>query len=191
MQTYSTDFFMTALFTRKAHRGVPVAGGWVSPAGGAVPATAMVTAATADGADLTSSSSVLGGEAEGLQLDTVSMQQYRCLATQQGSKPIPGRLDYLRFPLAHHPMTLRDRRQSFGQLHGWSGGVVPPRPSFGFLLRQGAPVLQGLTAVQSRSYSSPLCFGSSTGEKVVRPRDVGLRWVAAVQFCVPLQKVFS
>jgi hypothetical protein len=110
MQTYSTDFFMTAFFTRKAHRGVPVAGGGVSPAGGAVPATAMVTATTADGVDLTSSSSVLGGETEGLQLDTVSMQQYRCLATQQGSKPIPGRLDYLRFPLAHHPTTLWDRR---------------------------------------------------------------------------------
>jgi hypothetical protein len=82
MQTYSVDFFMTALFTHKARRGVPVAGGGVSPAGGAVPATAMVTAAEADGADSTSSGSVLGGEAEGLQRDIVSMQQYRCLVIQ-------------------------------------------------------------------------------------------------------------
>jgi hypothetical protein len=76
MQTYSADFFMTAFFTRKARRGVPVAGGGVSPAGGAVPATTMVTAVAADGVDFTSSSLVLGGETEGLQLDTISMQQY-------------------------------------------------------------------------------------------------------------------
>jgi hypothetical protein len=36
----------------------------------------MVTAAVADGSDPTSSGSVLGGEAEGLQLDTVSVQSY-------------------------------------------------------------------------------------------------------------------
>jgi hypothetical protein len=76
MQTYNADFFMMAFFTRKARRGVPVAGGGVSPAGGAVPAMAMVTAAVADGADPTSSGSVLGGEAEGLQMDTVTMQPY-------------------------------------------------------------------------------------------------------------------
>jgi hypothetical protein len=186
MQTYSADFFMTAFFTRKAHHGVSVAGGGVSPAGGAVPATAMVTAVVADGADPTSSGSVLGGEAEGLQMDTVSMQQHRCLAIKQGSKQIPGRFDCLRLPLAHHSMTLRDRRQSFGQLHGRSGGVVPSRLPFGFLLHQGASVLRGLAAVQSRSYSSPLCFGSGAGEKMVRPGDVGLRRVAAVQFCVSL-----
>jgi hypothetical protein len=75
-QTYSADFFMTAFFTRKVRREVPVAGGRVSPACGAVPATAMVTAAVADGADPTSSGSVLGGEAEGLQMDTVCTQQY-------------------------------------------------------------------------------------------------------------------
>jgi hypothetical protein len=39
--------------------------------------------------------------------------------------------------------------------------------------------------------SEPLCFDSGAGEKVVRPRDVGLRRVAAVQLCMPLQKVFS
>jgi hypothetical protein len=76
IQTYSADFFMTTSFTRKTRHGVPIAGGGVSPAGGAVPATVMVTAAAADGADLTSSSSVLGGETEGLHLDTVSMQPY-------------------------------------------------------------------------------------------------------------------
>jgi hypothetical protein len=146
MQTYSADFFMMAFFTRKARGGVPVAGGGVSPARGAVLATAMVTAAVAGGADPTSSGLVLGGEAEGLQMDTVSIQQYRCLAIQQGSKTIPGRYDYLCFPLAHHPMTLRDRRQSFGQLHGWSRGVVPPCFLLGFLLHPGASALCGLAA---------------------------------------------
>jgi hypothetical protein len=70
------DFFMMAFFTRKARCGVLVVGGVVSPACGVVPVTATVTAAVADGADPTSSASVLGGEAEGLQMDTVSMQQY-------------------------------------------------------------------------------------------------------------------
>jgi hypothetical protein len=168
MQTYSADFFMMAFFTRKARCGVPIACGGVSPAGGAVPTTAMVTAAAADRADLTSSSPVLVGEAEGLQLDTVSMQQYRCLATQQGSKPIPGRLDYLRFPLAHHPTTLWDQRQSFGQLHGWSRGVVPPRLPFGFLLRQGLP----------SSVDSPLCSAWATRALFASAAALGRRWSA-------------
>jgi hypothetical protein len=73
MQTYSVDFFLTAFFTRKARRRVSVAGGGVSPAGGVVPATAMVMAVVADGAAPTSSGSVLGEEAERLQMDTVSM----------------------------------------------------------------------------------------------------------------------
>jgi hypothetical protein len=72
MQTYSVDFFLMALFTGKACRGVSVAGGGVSPASGVVPATATVTAAAADGAAPTSSGSVLKEEAEGLQVDTVS-----------------------------------------------------------------------------------------------------------------------
>jgi hypothetical protein len=88
-------------------------------------------------------------------------------------------------------MTLRDLRQSSGQLHSWSGGVVPPRLHLSFLLCQGASVLRGLTAVQSLGYPSPLCFDSGAGEKVVRLRDVGLLRVAAVQLCVPLQMVFS
>jgi hypothetical protein len=73
MQTYSADFFLTALFTHKVCRGVSVAGGGVSPAGGVVPATAMVTAVVADGAASTSSGLILGKEVEGLQMDTVSM----------------------------------------------------------------------------------------------------------------------
>jgi hypothetical protein len=69
-------FLHDGLLHRKARREVLIVGGGVSPACGAVPATATVTAAVADGADPTSSASVLGGEAEGLQMDTVSMQQY-------------------------------------------------------------------------------------------------------------------
>jgi hypothetical protein len=56
-----------------AYRGVPVAGGGVSPACGAVPDTAMVTAATADGAVSSSPGSAQEEEAEGLQEDIVSM----------------------------------------------------------------------------------------------------------------------
>jgi hypothetical protein len=62
-----------ALLTRMACRGVPVAGGGVSPACGAVPATAMVTAVAADGAISSSSGSAREEEAEGLQEDIVSM----------------------------------------------------------------------------------------------------------------------
>jgi hypothetical protein len=75
MQTYSVDFFLMALFTRKACRGISVAGGGVSPANGAVPATAMVTAAVADGAAPSSSGSVREEEAEGLQENIVSTSQ--------------------------------------------------------------------------------------------------------------------
>jgi hypothetical protein len=76
MQTYSVDFFMTAFFTRIARRGVLVAGGGVTPADGAVPATAMVTVAAAAGSVPISWSLGLGGEAGGLQMENVSMQQY-------------------------------------------------------------------------------------------------------------------
>jgi hypothetical protein len=76
MQTYSVDFFMTAFFTRIARRGVLVADGGVTPADGAVPATAMVTVAEAAGSIPISWSSGLGGEAGRLQMENVSMQQY-------------------------------------------------------------------------------------------------------------------
>jgi hypothetical protein len=191
MYTYSEDFFMRAFFTLRA-RGVSttvlVAGGRVTPADGAVPTTAMVTApvAEADGSVPTSSRSGSGGEAGGLQMDNVSVQQYRYLTIQQGSKFIPGRLDYMGFSFAYHPTTLRDQRQSFGQLYRWSGGVVPSRLSFGFLFHQGAPAFSGLAAGQSLGYSSPLRFGYDAWEKVVRSRDVGLWRVASVQLCVSL-----
>jgi hypothetical protein len=95
MYTYSEDFFMTAFFTliaRGVSTTVPVAGGRVTPAGGTVPATAMVTApvteadgstpiAEADG-PVPTSSCPGSGKAGGLQMDTVSMQQYRYLMIQ-------------------------------------------------------------------------------------------------------------
>jgi hypothetical protein len=51
MYTYSEDFFMTAFFTLRACgvlSTVLVAGGGVTSAGGAVPATTMVTAPVAE-----------------------------------------------------------------------------------------------------------------------------------------------
>jgi hypothetical protein len=157
-----------------------------------VPATAMVTAPVAEADGSVAISSCPGsGEASGLQMDTVSMQQYRYLMIQQGSIFIHGRLNFLRFPFVRYPMTLRDRRHSFGQLHGWSGGVAPSRLPLGFPFRQGAPTFSGLAAGQSLGHSSPLRFGRSAGEKVLRLRDVGLRRVAPVHFCVTLQEVLS
>jgi hypothetical protein len=79
---------MTAFFTLRA-RGVStvvlVAGGGVTSAGGAVPATAMVTdpVAEADGSVPTSWRSGSGGEAGGLQKDNVSVQQYRYMTRQE------------------------------------------------------------------------------------------------------------
>jgi hypothetical protein len=182
----------------------------VTPAGGAVPTTVMVTApiaeadgsapiAEADGSapvaeangSIPTSSHSGSGEADGLQMDTVSVQQYRYLMIQQGSIFITGRLNFLCFPFAHNPTTLQDQRQSFGQLHGWSRGVVPSRLPLGFPLHQGAPAFSGLAAGQSLGYPSPLRFGCGAGEKLVRSRDVGLWTVALVQFCVSLQKVSS
>jgi hypothetical protein len=86
-QTYSVDFFLMALFTRKAC--LSVAGGGVSPANGAVPATAMVTATAADGAVSSSSGSVQEEEVEGLQEDSVSTTQYQHIAIQQGNNKYP------------------------------------------------------------------------------------------------------
>jgi hypothetical protein len=158
MDTYSEDFFMIDYFTLKAgsvSTTVLVAGCGVTPAGGAVPTMAMVTApiAEADGSVPTSWRSGSGGEVGGLQKDNVSVQQYKYMTTQQGNIFIPGGLDYMRFPFAHHLMTLWDQRQSFGQLHGWSGGVVPSRLSFGFPFRQGAPAFSGLAAALGRRWS--------------------------------------
>jgi hypothetical protein len=112
---YSEDFFITAFLTLRARdvsTTILVAGGGVTPAGGAVPATAIVTAlvAVVDGSVPTSWRSRSGGEADGLQKDSVSMQQYRYMTTQQGSKFIPGGFDFMHFPFAHNPTTLRDQR---------------------------------------------------------------------------------
>jgi hypothetical protein len=97
----------------------------------------------------------------------------------------------MRFPFAHYPTTLRDQTQSFGQLHGWTGGVVPSRLPFSFPFRQGAPIFSGLAAGQSLGCLSSLHFGCSAREKVVRSRDVGMWRIAPVQLCVSLQKIFS
>jgi hypothetical protein len=88
-QTYSVDFFLMALFTRKACRGVSVVGGGVSPANGAVSATAMVTAAVADGAAPSSSGSAREEEVEGLQEDIVSTTHYQHIAIQQDNNKYP------------------------------------------------------------------------------------------------------
>jgi hypothetical protein len=187
---------MTAFFTLIA-RGVSimvlVAGGGVTSAGGTLPATAMITDPVVEAARSIPISwrSGLGGEADGPQTDNVSVPQYRYLTIQQGSIFIPGGLDFLRFLFARYPTTLRDRRQSFDQLHGWSGGVAPSRLPLGFPFSQGAPAFSGLATRQSLGYSSPLCFGRGAGVKVVWSRDVGLRRVAPVHFCVTLQEVLS
>jgi hypothetical protein len=81
MYTYSEELFMTAFFTLMA-RGVPtmvlVPGGGVTPAGSAVPATAMVTDPVAEAAGSVPISwrPGSGGEAGGLQTENVSVQQY-------------------------------------------------------------------------------------------------------------------
>jgi hypothetical protein len=78
-----------ALFTRKARRGISVVGGGVSPANGAVPATAMVTAAVADGAASSSSGSAQEEEVEGLQEDIVSTTHHQHIAIQQDNNKYP------------------------------------------------------------------------------------------------------
>jgi hypothetical protein len=110
---------------------------------------------------------------------------------QLGSIFIPGGLDFLRFAFAHNPATLRDRRQSIGQLHGWSGGVASTRLLLNFLLCQGASAFCGLAAGQSLGYLSPLGFGGGAGEEVVRSRDVGLWRVAPVHLCESVLKIFG
>jgi hypothetical protein len=184
--TYSEDFFMIAFFTLRA-RGVSttvlVVGCRVTPAGGAESSMAMVTilGEVVAGSVPTSWRLGSGGEVDGQQKDSVSTQKYQYVTFQQGSNFIPGGFDYMYFPFAQH----------FGQLHGWSGGVVPSRLPLSFPFRQGAPTFRGFTAGQSLGCLSSLCFGCGAGEKVVRSRDVGLWRIAPVQLCVSLQKIFS
>jgi hypothetical protein len=71
MCTYSEDLFMTTFFTCMTHgvsASVLVAGGGATPAGGVVPASAMVTDPAAEAAGSVSISWCpgLGGEAGGL-----------------------------------------------------------------------------------------------------------------------------
>jgi hypothetical protein len=104
---------MTALFTLKAcgtSTTVLVADGGLTPADCAVPTMVMVTVPVKviDGSVPTSWRLGSGEEADGLQKDNVSMQQYRYLTIQQGSNFIHGGFDYMRFSFAHYPTTLRD-----------------------------------------------------------------------------------
>jgi hypothetical protein len=151
----------------------------------------MVTAAAADGAISSSSGSAREDEAEGLQEDIVSTTQYQHIAIQQSSKLFPGRFEFLCLSLAHQPTALWHQRQSAGRLHAWLRGVVPTRFSFSSLLRLGAHILCGPAAALSCSNASPLRLNNGAGEEVVRPGDIGSRRVAAVQFCVSLQKVLQ
>jgi hypothetical protein len=216
---YSEDFFMTAFFILKA-RGIStsvlIAGGGVTPADCAVPATAMVTvpAEVVDGSipAVSAASSAgtsfpanpvsttswrlgSGEEAEGLQKRlhalSISMQQFQYLTIQQGSNFIPEGFDYMRFPFAHYPTTPWDQRQSFGQLHGWSGRVVPSRLPFSFPFRQGALAFGCFIAGPSFGCLSLFRFCRGAGKKVVWLGDVRFWWIAPVQLCVSLQKIFS
>jgi hypothetical protein len=109
-KTYSVDFFLAAFFTRQARRGTPVADGEAWSADGGVPATAIVTAAAAEGLASTTSDSVPGGRAGRLQGDAVSTQRYGNFATGQNSNSVPGGLDFLGLAFAHLPLALWHRR---------------------------------------------------------------------------------
>jgi hypothetical protein len=95
-----------ALFIHTASRGVPVAGGGVSPACGVVAATAMVTAAVAAGLVHSSSGSAREENVAGLQEDVISTTQHQGTALQQTSRLLPGGFEFLRLSFAHQPMTL-------------------------------------------------------------------------------------
>jgi hypothetical protein len=75
------DLFMTAFFTlmtRGVSASVLIASGGATPAGGAVPAIAMVTDPVTEAARSIPISwrSGPGGEAGGLQMENVSVQQH-------------------------------------------------------------------------------------------------------------------
>jgi hypothetical protein len=171
-----------------ACRGVPVAGGGVSPACGTVPATC-----DGDGCGGRWGCFFFFGlgPGGGGGRTTGGHCKHDIISTNGntiGQQQVPGRLDFLRLPLPHYPTTLRHQRQSAGQLHDWLGGVVPTRFFYSSLLRLGAHVLGGPTAALSCGNASPLCLNSGTGEEVVQLGDVGSQRIAAVQLCVSLQK---
>jgi hypothetical protein len=123
--------------------------------------------------------------------DNVSMQQLCYLTPLQDSNFIPGGFDCMRFTFVYYPTTPRDQWQSFGQLHGWSGGVVPLRLPFIFPLHQGALALGCFITGQSFGCLSFFRFSRGAGKKVFWSGDVGLWWIAPVQLCVSLQKICS
>jgi hypothetical protein len=75
-KTHSVDFFLAAFFTRHARRGMPAVDGEAWSADGGVPATAIVTAAAAEGPVSIPLGSVPGGRAGRLQEDIVSIQHH-------------------------------------------------------------------------------------------------------------------
>jgi hypothetical protein len=133
-----------SLSTRGFTTTVLITGGGVTPAEGArcpgeVPATAMVTtpAEVVDGS-VPAVSAEPPAETHPQQMrsrppfgawgqeekekdcntDKVSIQQSQDLKIPQDDGPIPCGFDYIRFALAYHPTTPRDRWQGFYQLHG-------------------------------------------------------------------------
>jgi hypothetical protein len=75
-KTHNVDFFLVAFFTRQARRGMPVADGEAWSADGGVPATAIVTAAAAEGSVSSRSGSDPDGRAGRLQVNSVSIQYH-------------------------------------------------------------------------------------------------------------------
>jgi hypothetical protein len=132
-----------------------------------------------------------GGEAEGLQKRQCQHALTPILDNSPGQQLHTWGFDYMRTPFAHYPTTPRDNWQSFGQLHGWSEGVVPFCLPFGFPFRQGALALGRFVTWLSFGCLTLFCFCRGARKKVVWLGDVGLWWVAPVQLCVSLQRIFS
>jgi hypothetical protein len=128
-----------SLSTRGFTTTVLITGGGVTPVEGAtcpseVPTTAMVTipAEVVDGSVLAVSTEPPTGTSSPanavpttfrsrpptFNTDKVSIQQPQDLTIPQDGGTIPGGFDYVRFALAYHPTTLRDRWQGFYQHHG-------------------------------------------------------------------------
>jgi hypothetical protein len=135
---------------------MPVADGEAWSADGGVPATAIITAAAAEGPVSTLSGSVPGGSVGRLQGDAVSIQHHGYFATGQNSNSVHGGLDFLGLAFAHLALALRHRWQSAGQLHALVGGVVPARFPSGSFTCLRVHALGGLAAALNRSKASRL-----------------------------------
>jgi hypothetical protein len=142
-KTHSVDFFLAAFFTRQARQGMPVADGEAWLADGGVPATAIVTAAAAEGPVSTPSGSVPGGRAGRLQEDTVSMQHHY-LAKKA--------IQYLEDSTSC-ALRLRTCRWPFG-----TGGRAPAKSTLWSeeLSRWGPPSVPSLTCELTQSVDSLL-----------------------------------